>query len=319
MIVRRALLGAALATPALAQGDFPRQSVRMVVPFAPGGSTDVIARIIAPGMGEALGKPVIIENRPGAGGTVASEMLVNATPDGHTIGLYTLSAAVLNAGLYRNLRFDTRRDHAPISLVATLPMVVAAGKHTPGATLAELLAYMKANPGKVTYGSAGNGTINHLGALLLWTRAGVEATHVPYRGAGPVITDMIAGNVDVLMEGIASLLPQVQSGQLKGLAVTSPERSPMLPNVPTVAEQGLPGFRIFNMMGLYTQAAVPPAVIARLQAAAQAAVAAPEAQRRLREAGTDPVGSSAAALGQYWDEQLALWLPLVRASGATVD
>ncbi len=319
MILRRTLLLAPLATPALAQQDFPRQNLRMVVPFAPGGSTDVIARIIAPGMSEALGRQVIIENRPGAGGTVASEMLVNATPDGHTFGLYTLSAAVLNAGLYRNLRFDTRRDHAPISLVATLPMVLAAGQHVPGKTLAELLAHMRANPGKITYGSAGSGTINHLGALLLWNRAGVEATHVPYRGAGPVITDMIAGNVDTLVEGIASLLPQVQSGQLKGLAVTSPQRSAMLPNLPTVAEQGLPGFEIFNMMGLFGQAAMPPAIIARLQAAAQAAVAGPEAQRRLLEAGTNPVGSTAAALGQYWDQQLALWLPLVRASGAVVD
>ena len=318
-MLRRALLGSVLASPALAQAEFPRQAIRMVVPFAPGGSTDVVARIIAPGMSEALGKPVLIENRPGAGGTVASEMLVNAPADGHTIGLYTLSAAVLNAGLYRNLRFDTRRDHAPISLVATLPMVVAAGQHVPGRTLAELLAFMKANPGRITYGSAGSGTINQLGALLLWNRAGVEATHVPYRGAGPVITDMIAGNVDTLMEGIASLLPQVRGGQLKGLAVTSPSRSPMLPEVPTVAEQGLPGFEIFNMMALFGQAAMPAAVVERLQAAAQAAVAAPDAQRRLREAGTDPVGSTAAALGQYWDQQLALWLPLVRASGATVD
>ncbi len=315
---RRALLGAALAAPAYAQ-EFPRQPIRLVVPFAPGGSTDVVARLIAPAMAEALGKPVLIENRPGAGGTVASEMLVNSTPDGHTIALYTLSAAVLNAGLYRNLRFDTRRDHAPISLVATLPMVVAAGQHVPGRNLAELLGYMKANPGKITYGSAGNGTINQMGSLLLWNRAGVQATHVPYRGAGPVITDMIAGNVDVLMEGIASLLPQVQSGQLKGLAVTSPARSPMLPQVPTVAEQGLPGFEIFNMMGLYGPAAMPAAVVSRLEAAARAVVARPEAQARLRELGCDPVGSSAGELAQYWDRQLALWLPLVRESGATVD
>lgn len=319
---RRALLGTLLATPIIHPSgaqDFPRQPVRLLVPFAPGGSTDVVARIVAPAMAELLGKPVLVENRPGGGGTIGAEAVVSSPADGHVLGFYTLSAAVLNAGLYRNLRYDTRRDHAPVSLVATLPMVLAAGRHVPAEDLRGLLALMRAHPGRITFGSAGNGTINQLAALLLFQRAGVEGTHVPYRGAGPAITDMIAGNVDVLIEGIPSLLPHVRGGQLRGLAVTSPARNPELPQVGTVAEQGLPGFEVANMMALFAPAATPPAVIARLEAAVQAAVARPEVQRRLLETGSTPVGSTAARLGQYWDEQLALWLPLVRASGATVD
>jgi tripartite-type tricarboxylate transporter receptor subunit TctC len=313
------MLGALLAAPALsvrAQGA----PIRMVIPFAPGGATDVIGRILAPGMQEALGgAPVVVENRGGAAGILGAEAVLGAPADGQTITLFTITNAVLNAGMVKNPRQDPRNGFAPVSQVISMPMLLTVGKHVPAQNLQEFIALMRARPGRLTYGSSGTGGINHLGSHLLNMRTNTTAEHVPYRGAGLVFADMMAGNVDFLTEGIASQQQHVRAGSIRALAVLSRERSPLLPDVPTAIEQGLPDFEIMNFMGIFVHKATPPAQIARLEAATRAAVANPAIAQRLREAGTDPVGSSAADFNTFWQAQLALWLPVVEASGVKLE
>jgi len=316
---RDVMLGALLAAPALsvrAQGA----PIRMVIPFAPGGATDVIGRILAPGMQEALGSaPVVVENRGGAAGILGAEAVLGAPADGQTITLFTITNAVLNAGMVKNPRQDPRNGFAPVSQVISMPMLLTVGKHVPAQNLQEFIALMRARPGRLTYGSSGTGGINHLGSHLLNMRTNTTAEHVPYRGAGLVFADMMAGNVDFLTEGIASQQQHVRAGSIRALAVLSRERSPLLPDVPTAIEQGLPDFEIMNFMGIFVHKATPPAQIARLEAATRAAVANPAIAQRLREAGTDPVGSSAADFNTFWQAQLALWLPVVEASGVKLE
>lgn len=316
---RDVMLGALLAAPALsvrAQGA----PIRMVIPFAPGGATDVIGRILAPGMQEALGgAPVVVENRGGAAGILGAEAVLGAPADGQTITLFTITNAVLNAGMVKNPRQDPRNGFAPVSQVISMPMLLTVGKHVPAQNLQEFIALMRARPGRLTYGSSGTGGINHLGSHLLNMRTNTTAEHVPYRGAGLVFADMMAGNVDFLTEGIASQQQHVRAGSIRALAVLSRERSPLLPDVPTAIEQGLLDFEIMNFMGIFVHKATPPAQIARLEAATRAAVANPAIAQRLREAGTDPVGSSAADFNTFWQAQLALWLPVVEASGVKLE
>jgi tripartite-type tricarboxylate transporter receptor subunit TctC len=264
-----------------------------------------------------------VENRGGGGGLVGAEAVANSAPDGQTLAFVTVSAAVLNALLHRNLRLDIRRAFAPVSLVGTMPMLVVAGPHLPARSLPELLELIRRgrpDGQPPSYGSAGPGSINHLGAHLLAMRAGGGgATHVPYRGAGAVIADLVAGRVDFLVEGIASLHPHVRAGALRGLAVTAASRSPLLPEVPTAIESGLEAFEILNWFAVFAPAGTPPATLARLEAGLVAAARQEGVAARLVENGIEPVGSSAAALEAFWDAQFRLWGPVVRASGATAD
>ena len=317
---RRALTGAAaLLLPgrrALAQAESGRP-IRMVVPFAPGGSADVVARLTAQGMQEALGQPVVVENRGGSGGVIGSEAVLAAPADGLTIAFHTLSSAVLNAGLYRSLSFDVRRAFAPVALVGTLPNVIMVHPKVPARTLPELLALMRARPGRITYASSGPGTITHLSAHLLASMAGAEATHVPYRGSGPAFADLLAGTVDMMVDTMASVIPAIRAGQVRALAVTTALRSPAMPEIPTAAEAGLPGYETYNWHAVFAHAATPTPVLARLEAGTIAAVRAQAP--RLEAAGVEPRPEGAAALGAFWDAQLALWIPIIRASGATAD
>jgi tripartite-type tricarboxylate transporter receptor subunit TctC len=311
---------AAAQTAAQDPEAMSRQPVRLVVTAAAGGSTDVIARIVAPGMSAALaGRPVLVENRGGGGGVIGAEAVASAPPDGTALGFFTVTAAVLNALLHKSMRFDTRKAFAPVSLVVTMPMVLTVGSHVPARTLPEFVALMRDRPGRVTYGSSGPGSINHLGAVMLNERTGTRAEHVPFRGAGPVFASMMAGQTDFLVEGIASQLPFVQQGSIRALAVTSPRRSPLLPEVPTVMEQGVPDFEILNWMGVFAPAATPAPIVARLEEAVRAAVADPATNRRLREAGVEPVGSTAADLRRFWDAQFARWGPVAASSGVSLD
>ena len=315
---RRPLLAGAsglLARPAQAQA----QPLRVIVPFAPGGSTDVAARLVVPALAEALARPVVIENRGGAGGVIGTEAVVGAPADGATVGLFTVSPAVLNAIMHRKLPFETRRALAPVSLVGTMPMLLVVGPHVPARSLAELLDLLRRSPQPLTYGSAGPGSINHLSAHLLAMRVGARAEHIPYRGAGLVIPDLIAGNVDFMIEGIASLAPHAKSGALRGLAVTGEARSPLLPEVPTAMEAGLAEFRILNWFGSFAPAATPAPVVAALSAGFQSAVKAPSVTARLAEIGIDAVGSSPAELERFWDAEFRLWTPVVQAAGVALD
>ncbi len=323
---RRALLAAA-ALPATAwvrhagaqEAAWPTRPLRMVVPFAAGGAADVVARIMALGLGEQLGQAVTVENRGGSGGVLGSEAALAAPADGYTFVFHTMSSAVLNAGLYPRLPFDLRRDFLPLSLVGIMPNVVLVNPRLPVQSLAELLALLRANPGKYSYASSGNGTIVHLSGHLLASMAGAQMVHVPYRGSGPALTDLVAGTVDMMVDTMAGVLGFVRNGQLRALAVTTAQRSAALPGTPTAVEAGLPGYETYNWHALFATRGTPPAVMARLEAAARAAVRAPETRRRLVEAGVEPNGSTAAELETFWDAQLAQWIPIIRASGAKAD
>jgi tripartite-type tricarboxylate transporter receptor subunit TctC len=322
---RRHLMPAGLglaAAPARAQTDaatYPARPIRMIVPFAAGGAADLVARVIAQGMSEDLGQPVVVENRGGSGGVIGTEAVLQAPADGYTIAFHSMSSAVLNAGLYRNLSFDIRRAFVPVSLVGTVPNIIVVNPRVPAHTLAELIALLKREPGRRTYASSGAGTIVHLSAHLLAQMAGAEAVHVPYRGSGPAMNDLIAGTVDFMVDTLPSVIPFVRSGQLRALAVTTRERSAALPEVPTAAEAGLPGYETYNWHGVFAAAPTPAPVITRLERAARAAATSGATHRRLVEVGVDPRGSSAAEFASFWDEQLRLWIPIVRSSGATAD
>ena len=316
---RRGLVGAALAAPGLARAQpaFPSRPIRMIVPFAAGGAADVVARITAQGMQESLGQPVVVENRGGSGGVIGSEAALQGPADGSTIVFHTLSSAVLNAGLYRNLSFDVRRAFAPVALVGIVPNIVMVNPGVPARSLAELIALMKQAPGRITYASSGAGTITHLSAHLLAVQVGAELTHVPYRGSGPAFTDLIAGTVDMMVDTMASVIPAVRGGQVRGLAVTTAARSPALPEIPTAQEAGVPGYETYNWHSVFAAAGTPAPILARLEAAAIAAVQ--SGRQRLSDAGVEPRGEGAAVLAPFWDQQFALWIPVIRASGATAD
>jgi len=318
-----AALACALPAGALAQGmadtSYPDRPVRMVVPFAPGGAADVVARLCARAMAETLGQPVVVENRGGSGGVIGSEAALAAPADGYTIVFHTLSSVVLNSGLYKNLSYDVRRAFTPVALVGLVPNLVLVNPRVPAQTLQELIALMKAEPGKRTYASSGNGTITHLSAHMLLSQAGVEAIHVPYRGSGPAMTDLIAGTVDMMVDTMASVIPAVRAGQLRALAVTTRNRTPVLPEVPTVQEAGLPGYESYNWHGIFALTGVPPPVLAQLERATVAAFRAPATRRRLSEVGVEPSGMGSQDFATFWDQQLALWLPIIRSSGATAD
>jgi tripartite-type tricarboxylate transporter receptor subunit TctC len=317
---RRSLLAApALALPAaaaLAQGEaYPSRPVRMIVPFAAGGAADVVARLTAQAMSETLGQPIVVENRGGSGGVIGSEAALAAPADGYTVVFHTLSSA----GLYRSLTYDVRRAFAPVALIGLVPNVVLVNARVPANTLGELIALLKREPGKHSYASSGSGTITHLSGHLLLAKTGTEAVHVPYRGSGPALTDLMSGTVEMMVDTLPGVLPGVRGGQLRALAVTTRQRSPALPEVPTTAEAGLPGYETYNWHGVFAPAAVPAPVQARLEQAALAALNAPATQRRLADVGVDPRPLGAQEFGAFWDEQLALWIPIIRSSGATAD
>jgi tripartite-type tricarboxylate transporter receptor subunit TctC len=252
---------------------------------------------------------------------IGSEAALAAPADGHTLIFHTLSSAVLNAGLYPRLSFDVRRAFAPVALVGILPNIVMVGPEVPVRSLGELIALMRQRQGDARrrrrHRSPGAGTITHLSAQLLATMVGVEATHVPYRGSGPAFADLLNGTVDMMVDTLASVIPAVRAGQVRGLAVTTTTRSPALPEIPTAQEAGVPGYETYNWHAVFAPAGTPAPVLAQLEAATLAAVRAMD--RRLQEAGVEPRPEGAAQLLPFWEAQFALWLPIIRASGATAD
>lgn len=310
----------AIQAPALAQpAPFPVRPIRMVVPFAAAGTADIVARLVAGCMSPALGQPVVVENRGGAGGTIGTDVVAKAPPDGYTIALHTVSSAVLNGFLYRNLPYDIRRDFVAVSQAAMSPNVLAIRADIPARTVGEFIALMKARPGGYSYGTSGPGTILHLSAALFARMAGVEATHVPYRGEGPAINDMMAGQIDFMVNVVPALLPYVRDGRFRALGVTTAARAPLLPDVPTIAEAGVPGYETYIWHGVFAPAGTPAPVVERLADAAVQAVTEPGCRRRMVDLGLEPVGSRPADFTAFWDRQIASWGPVVQASGATLE
>jgi tripartite-type tricarboxylate transporter receptor subunit TctC len=319
---RRALLafGGAilLAAPGRAQ-RFPERPLRLVVPFAPGGSSDLAARLIAEPMAERLGQPVVVENRAGAGGSLGAEAVARAAPDGHTMLMGAPGALVINPHLTPNFAFDPRRDLAPVSLVFVTDHALVVNPAVPARTLAEFIALAKAQPGRVSYASSGPGTTLHLFGELFRQQAGVDITHVPYRGNAPAMTDLLAGTVQSMFDQLVISGPHIQTGRLRALVVTGPQRNTRFPEIPTAAESGLPEFVATSWNALLVPAGTPPFAIARLNEAVAAALAVPLVRERLAATGAEPTPSSAGALGTLLARENDRWGRVVREARIVVN
>ncbi len=292
-----ALLLSTAGAPLLAQeAAFPTRPVRFIVPYAAGGTTDLVARTVGARMAQTLGQPVVIENRAGAGGNIGMDAVAKAAPDGYTVGMGAISTNALNPHIYKKMPFDPRKDFTPVGLLGQSTIVLEAGPGLPVKTVAELLAHARQHPG-VPYATAGAGTSMHLAGVLFAQMSRTEWVHVPYKGSAPLITDLIAGQVPVAFDNLPASLPHIQAGKLRALAVAGTRRSPALPDVPTLAEAGLPGYAVEPWFGVYGPAGLPPAVAQRLEKALQEAMADPAVEAKLLAAGFTPQGSSAAELG----------------------
>jgi tripartite-type tricarboxylate transporter receptor subunit TctC len=310
---------ASLAGPSLAQGTYPERPITLVVPFPAGGSTDLVARVVAERMGKELGQSIIVENRGGAGGNIGSAAVAKADPDGYTILMGTVATHALNPALYRKMPYDAVADFAPVALLVVVPNVLVVNPGFPAKNVQELIALLKAKPGEYSYASSGNGTPLHLSGELFKSMAGVDMVHIPYKGAGPALIDVMGGHVPIMFDNLPSSTEHIRAGKLRGLAVTTAERAPSMPDLPTIAESGLPGYETYTWNALFAPAGTPKDVIDRLNAAANAAVADPDVQAKLKDVGAVPKGSTPEELASHVQAELAKWAPVVKASGAQID
>jgi tripartite-type tricarboxylate transporter receptor subunit TctC len=311
------LLVAALALPCAAQ--FPERPVKIVAPSTPGDAPDVIARALAERLGAALGQPVVVENKPGAGGVVGSEYAAKAPADGYTLIMGNAGSHSVNAALYTKLSYDPVADFASVALVATAPNIMVVNPAVPARTVAEFIAYAKANPGKLNYASGGNGSSAHLSAELFKLMAGIDMTHIPYKGASPAIADVIAGNAQVFIGNLPPVLPQVKAGNLRALGVTTLTRSPELPDVPTIAESGVPGYETVAWFGVFAPAATPKATVTRLNAEINRIVSTAEFRDLLARLGTSPAPGTPEAFAARIAADVAKWKRVVAAGKISVD
>jgi len=297
--------------------DYPTRPVRWIVGYPAGGSTDIVARLIGQYLSDKLGQQFIIENKPGAGNNIATEAVIHAAPDGYTL-LFVNPANGINASLYKKLSFNFVRDIAPVGGITRVPNVMEVNPNVPAKTVAEFIAYAKANPNKVNMASSGNGTSVHLSGELFMAMTGVKLTHVPYRGSAPALTDMIAGQVQVLFDNLPSSIQHVTGGKLRALAVTTDKRSPALPDVPTVAET-VPGYEASAWFGMGAPKGTPPEVIAVLNKTINEALADPNIKARLAEMGGMHMGGSPADFGKIIADETEKWRKVVEFAGASVD
>jgi tripartite-type tricarboxylate transporter receptor subunit TctC len=311
----RFAIGAALlfaASTALSQA-FPTKPVTLMVPFAPGGGSDTVARIVQPKLSELLGQPVLVENRPGASGAIATNAVAKATPDGHTLFL-SWDTHSINAVVMKDLPYDTFKDFVPVTLLARLPLVMGVWAGLPANNLAEFIALAKKEPGKLNYASVGTGSSNRLYSEYLHSLAGIQVAHIPYKGGGPSIQAMLTGEVAYSFLSFASMRGHIQSGKLKAFAVTGSKRMPDIPNVPTMVESGFPGFEVYGWIGIFAPAATPEAVVAKLNRDFVAAVRDPEVLRKFAAAGVEPVGSTPAELDRWVRSEVDKWAKFVKSS-----
>jgi tripartite-type tricarboxylate transporter receptor subunit TctC len=306
------------AAPAAAQ-DYPNRPITLVVPFPPGGSTTIVARIVADKMSEALGQSMVIDNRGGAGGTIGSRAVSKSEPDGYTILLGYSGTLAIGPSLYGNVGYDPRKDFEPIGRIGTAPNTLVVHPSFPVHSVAELIAYAKANPGKVNYGSAGIGTVSHVCGEYFANVAGIKLTHIPYKGTGPAIIDLLGGHIPMAFAPVPATHENTQSGKLRMLAVTSAVRSSLLPDVPTIAEAALPGFEAVLRYGLVAPPGTPRAIIERLNAALNAALASEEVRARLAIDGAEPLPGTPADYGADIDREETQWSKVVKASGAKAE
>jgi tripartite-type tricarboxylate transporter receptor subunit TctC len=314
------LLAGALACcasgPGTAAEEYPARPITLIVPFTPGGGTDIMGRMIAEKLGQSLGKPVVVSNKPGAGGTIGTEMAARAEPDGYTLMIGSVSTISINPSLYKNLATNPLRDLAPVSPVASTPSILAVPNDLPVASVQDLIAFARKSPGGINFGSAGNGTSHHLAGELFKMQAGIEATHVPYSGSAPALMGLTRGDVQILIANAPSLLPAIEGKRIKPLAITSLERSSQFPDYRTVSESGLPGFEVIVWYGLFAPGGTPAAVVDRLNAEIRRITALPDVQKRLLAEGAEPMNSSPKEFADRIRSDYEKWKLVVDASGA---
>jgi tripartite-type tricarboxylate transporter receptor subunit TctC len=310
--------GSVGATRSLA-ADYPAGPVRMIVPYSAGGAADVIGRMTAKHLAGQLGQQIYVDNRSGAGGTIGTEVAVRATPDGYTLVMHTISSAVLNRFLYRRVNLDVSERFAPISQIGTVNQLLAIHPDVPAQSLQEFIALLKANPGKYHYGSSGLGAIMHLGGELFSFMTGTKVVHVPYRGEGPAMVDILAGRIQFVVASVPAILSHIRAGKLRPLCVNADHRLPLLPDVPTSAEAGLPGYKTYNWYALFAPLGTPEPIVRRLDEALIMAEATPAMRKDFEDIGVEPVVSNPRDLSSELKQQAGFWGPLIERAGVTLD
>jgi tripartite-type tricarboxylate transporter receptor subunit TctC len=325
MINRRHLIAtsaAAIVAPAVARAqaqttsaqNWPNRFVRLVVPFPPGGGTDAIARVLSAKLSDMWGHQLVVENRGGAATNIGTEAVARAEPDGYTMLLHSMPLAV-NKFLFASLPYDPVADLAPVSLLCDYPNIMVVPNNSPARSVTDFIAHAKANKGKITFASSGHGTSVHLSGELFKRMAGIEMLHIPYRGAGPAFTDLIPGRVDVMFNNIGAVLPMIQGGQLRGLAVTTAKRTPAAPDLPPIAEVGVPGFDVSSWYAFFAPAKTPPEIIRKMNADTIAALKDPATKQKLESLGVVVQGSTPAELGAYLKAEMDKWGPVIKEAG----
>jgi tripartite-type tricarboxylate transporter receptor subunit TctC len=307
--------------PAWAQGsatDWPQRPIQLLIPYPPGGSTDLVARPLAAALQPRLGQPLVMDYKPGAGGSLASNLLARANPDGHTM-IMVLAAHSINPSLYPKLPYDTRKDFAPVSLVANLPLVLAASSSFKGASVQDLIREAKAHPGKLTYASAGSGNTGHLAAEMFSAAAGIKLTHIPYKGSAPVVNAMLAGETDITFDTISTAMPHIRSGRLRALGMTGAKRSPMAPEIPTLQELGLPGGVVNGWYAVMAPAGTPAPIRERMSREIAAVVAQKDFRAQLEAHGYELVGSTPAELNAHIEREMERWAKVIKAANIKLD
>ncbi|MGJ7579550.1 tripartite tricarboxylate transporter substrate binding protein [Variovorax sp. RHLX14] len=321
---RRHLLAAAgvalsLVLPTIAQAQgYPTKPVKLVVPYPPGGPTDIVARLVAQKLSEQMGQPVVIDNRPGAGGNPGAEMVARSAADGYTLVVATTAHAI-NPSLFKNLGYSLSKDFVPISQLTSGPLVIVANPGLPANDVAELIALAKSKPGELNFASSGNGQSTHLSAELFASMAGVKMNHIPYKGSAPALTDTMGGQTQLMFDTMLSAMPHVKAGKLKALAVTSGTRSPVAPDLPTVAESGLSGYEAIAWNGLLAPAGTPPEVVSRLSAELKKVLASPDVKDKFEAQGFAASWNTPADFGRFLTAEVEKWGRVVKISGAKVD
>ena len=312
------LLLAASGVAAQPAAGFPAKPIHIVVTFTPGGAPDILARLIGDRLATTWGQPVLIDNKPGAGGNTGADFVAKAPADGLTIVVGTVGTHAINGALYAKMPYDMVKDFAPITLLATTPNLLVVNNDVPAKTLPEFIALGK-REGKMTFASSGSGTSIHVSGELFKTMTGIDMTHIPYKGRATAIPDLLGGRVTMMFDNMPSSLPLVKEGKLRALGVTSAARSPAAPEIPTIAEQGLPGFEAVSWFALFAPAGTPRPIVDKLQAEVKKILAAPETAKKLAEIGLDPVGSSPDELAAYQRAEITKWAKVVKDSGAKVE
>ena len=322
---RRAVLGAiALAATATlplgaAAQNYPTKPITIVVPFAAGGTTDILARLVGQYLSTELGQPVVVENKAGAGGNIGAAFAAKAAADGHTLFMGTVGTHAINAALYKKLPYDPIKDFAPLTRVAMVPNLLVAHPSQPFKTVQEMIAYAKANPGKINFGSPGNGASPHLSGELFKSMTKVDMVHVPYKGSAPAVSDLLGGQISIMFDNLPSVIPHVRSGKLRAIAISTAKRSADLPDVPTISEAGVPGYEATSWFGMFAPAATPKPVLDKISAALGKVLANAEVKKKIDDQGGEPANETPAQFADFIQKESLKWGKVVKESGASLD